>query len=291
MIFLRQKQFSTSTRNTNNHRSRTRAHNQRYVQHQQITRQNAIDLGLVRNRNNRNHGSRSQQTRDDVIVRSVLLNEKLASIGGLFGAVNIMVTGALLYSVFTAKPEQRWWYLIGVIVNISLLILLMICAILFDRFYLKRFTSRAAPSSQSLTNNRIINTNPTLLQNTQDFLSYSNSNDVPPQYPDCLDESNSIKIENELSPILRLNNSIDTQLINNSSFNSSEFTQGHSLNEIKQNQELNCSQLETDTVKYQLPPNYFDLYPKQTIKNSSEYNSCPSTSTTSTNSTLTTTIT
>lgn len=118
------------------------------------------------------------------------------------GAVNIIVTGALLYSVFTAKPEERWWYLVGVIVNITLLILLMIGAILFDRCYLKRFENRGRSSTQ-LTNNRIININPILLQNSQDFLSCSNSNDVPPQYPDCLDESNSIKIENELSPILK----------------------------------------------------------------------------------------
>lgn len=86
MIFLRQKQF-TSTRSVNNHRSRTRTHNQRYIQHQQITRQNAIDLGLIRGRNNRNRTSRSHQARNDELLRSVALNEKLASIGGLFGKI------------------------------------------------------------------------------------------------------------------------------------------------------------------------------------------------------------
>ena len=82
MIFLRQKQFNTP-RIVINHRNRSRSHIQRHLQHQQIIRQNAIDLstgGRTRRTN-----SRSQYNQDEENIRSMALNEKLASIGGLFG--------------------------------------------------------------------------------------------------------------------------------------------------------------------------------------------------------------
>jgi hypothetical protein len=71
--------------------------------------------------------------------RSVSLNEKLASIGGVFGIVNIFLTGILLYAIFTSKSGERFYYVIAVIVNVSLLLLLMTCAIIFDRVYFKRY--------------------------------------------------------------------------------------------------------------------------------------------------------
>jgi hypothetical protein len=67
------------------------------------------------------------------------LNEKLASIGGLFGLVSIIVTAVLLYAIFTSESQDKWFYIVAVLVNVSLLVLLMIGAILFDRFYLKKY--------------------------------------------------------------------------------------------------------------------------------------------------------
>lgn len=269
MIFLRQKQFN-NPRNLSSHRSRSRTHNQRQLQHLQITRQNIIYLNHNNNRPRRT--TRSNNTQHDEIIRSVALNEKLASIGGLFGAVNIIITGALLYSIFTAKPEERWWYISGVIINISLLIILMLSAILFDRYYLKRYSSNHIPVSSSVQN-RIIDANPTLLQYPRDCRFPMNTSDVPPQYPGYLDESNPVKTENETAPNSRL---IYTDINNYNS--NSRFLNNYNISSNGSN-EIKNDNLEAHTCndsKAQLPPNYFDLYPADANNNSI---SIPSTST------------
>ncbi len=264
MIFLRQKQFNTP-RIVNGHRERSRSHLQRHLRHQQIVRQNAIDLNS--NRSRQRNLTRSQ---NDEVRRSIALNERLASIGGLFGAINIIITGALLYSIFTAKPEDKWWYICGVIINISILIVLMISAILFDRYYLKRLNNISRNSSASLTNNRIVNTNPSLLPYPESSPNFPA--DVPPLYPEYLNESNPVKIEYETGFNSRL---ISTSITDthNSYNNSGDPIQIDEISEIKINNDCN----EDQTGKYQSPPNYFDLYPKQLTTESC--NNTPSTST------------
>ena len=86
MIFLRQKQFN-APRIVISHRSRSRNHIHRHLQHQQIIRQNAVDLSSDNISSTRR--SNLPRTQNEEIVRSVALNEKLASIGGLFGKLSI----------------------------------------------------------------------------------------------------------------------------------------------------------------------------------------------------------
>jgi len=210
------------------------------------------------------------------------LNEKLASIGGLFGAVNIIITGALLYSIFTAKPEEKWWYISGVIINISILILLMISAILFDRYYLKRLRTDSANSTSTSTNNRIVNTNPSLLLYPQSSLNFPPT-DVPPQYPEYLNESNPVKTEYETASNSRLISTHTSIVDSQNSFNiSGDPIQIDEINEVKESSD--CP--DEPTGKYQSPPNYFDLYPRQCTTeyatNKSSVASIPSTSTSST---------
>jgi hypothetical protein len=101
MIFIRQKHFLNPQQT---HRSRSRAHHQRRLQHQQILRQSIL--------NNTNSSNQQHRTRETIsphgntyFLKSIALNEKLASFGGLFGAVNIIITGFLLYYIFISKPE------------------------------------------------------------------------------------------------------------------------------------------------------------------------------------------
>jgi hypothetical protein len=44
---------------------------------------------------------------------SHIFNERLASVTGLFGVLSIVITGALLYAIFTVKSEDKWYYIIG----------------------------------------------------------------------------------------------------------------------------------------------------------------------------------
>lgn len=190
------------------------------------------------------------------------------------GAVNIIITGALLYSIFTAKPEDKWWYISGVILNISFLIILMIGAILFDRFYLKRFTNPSLTVSPP-SNSRIVNTNPTLLTYPTDSRQFPlNHSDVPPQYPGYLNESNPIKTEFETISNSRLISTNTSIIDSQNSFNSGEQIQINETNEVKN--EIN-DLFDTASGKQVSPPNYFDLYPKQ---GEDTNESIPSTSTT-----------
>ncbi len=57
------------------------------------------------------NSSNSRMQSESNATRAITINERLASIGGLFGAFSIIVTGALLYAIFTAKPEDKWFVL------------------------------------------------------------------------------------------------------------------------------------------------------------------------------------
>jgi hypothetical protein len=84
MIFLRQKQCNDRRNLSSYHRSRSRTHNQRHLQHLQITRQNLVEITYPHLTWSR-RTARQQQTHQDELAQSAALNEKLASIGGLFG--------------------------------------------------------------------------------------------------------------------------------------------------------------------------------------------------------------
>jgi hypothetical protein len=204
----------------------------------------------------------------------------LASIGGLFGALSIIITGALLYAIFTARTEDKWYYIIAVLINVSLLIVLMIGAIIFDKVYLKKFsnnTRRLHQSSPSRHTSRTIHVNPTLCQNnyvnhhsiinelnnrsnSNDFFNSQNLNDVPPSY----DTSTSTNIVKPNKFNNRNINTISNQISNENESRvdalipSSIYVTVTNLNQIKRD---NCD-LELDqNGKFLPPPNYFDLYP------------------------------
>ena len=279
---MRQKHFCSPQEM---HRSRSRSHNQRRVLHRQLACHNSI-YNDPRRFEQRFLPRVEHLHRNPALVRSIALNEKLASIGGLFGAVNIMITGFLLYCIFTAKQDDKWYYISAVLINTCLLLLLMLAAILFDRYYLKRFGTATASSNHSLNNvNRTINVNSILLpsalhnnfNNGSNLLiaelrnnnlsssslslnlnNRNNVNDVPPQYPDYLE--NSIKVENE-HMINGCEGSIS--LLSNEMPNS--FV---SLDSIHVPIRSPVSAPEQANGKYQLPPNYFDLYPSGDVDQS-----------------------
>lgn len=248
MIFLRQKHFSYAN---SNHRSRNLNRGQsrvlnRYPASSGSNRSTGLHPNLIRltsssnntpsastNVNNANSSQTStnnpniNSTQNLNYIRSVTINERLASIGGLFGVLSIVITGALLYAIFTANNEDKLYYIIAVLINVSLLVILMISAILFDRFYLKKLSNSNTsnmPTSSVSTNNEISvrpssnndeenNLNSTYnLINTPNFRLY---NDVPPRYPGIIEQNETISsnttsnnnsssdVNNSTSPILQ----------------------------------------------------------------------------------------
>lgn len=232
------------------------------------------------NQNRRNH---SPSISSLEFLRSITINERLASIGGLFGALSIIITGALLYAIFTAKSKDKWYYIIAVLINITLLILLMIVAILFDRFYLKRYSATSRRThilnlvGATSPNDRVISINPTYrpsngndytavlssrlfnqrhnpLTGSLDFLNFRSFNDIPPEYPGYSADSHSLtnKPANNINSISR---DVDVTAVNASHLSSS-----------------NACKRSSETIKTNyLPPSYFDLYPaKNEIQPNSE---------------------
>lgn len=313
MIFLRQKHFNNSLINSANHRSarsnpNTRRHhnrnnrNHRNTQtrpNQQQTPQpqpqqalhcmpqntsgsNTSSLANSNSNLNTSHNRNSLNTSLNSIefIRSITINERLASIGGLFGALSIIITGALLYAIFTAKTEDKWYYIIAVLINVSLLIILMIGAIIFDKVYLKKFSNNTRRLHQSLTSpsrhtSRIIHVNPTLCQNNyvshhsiiNELNNRSSSqnylNDVPPSY----DTSISANINKQNRNINSISNQISSENENRADvlIPSSIYVTVTNLNQVKRdNYDLDLDQ----NGKFLPPPNYFDLYPlKDTDRN------------------------
>ena len=119
------------------------------------------------------------------------LNERLANIGCLFGAVSIIITTCLLYLIFTTTSNnEKWYYIVAALINVSLLVFLMILAILFDRFYLRR-------------NIRVINTNLNSNNNNNNVCtirqaSLSNIDTPPPIYDTQL--TSHLNVNEKLSP-------------------------------------------------------------------------------------------
>lgn len=130
-------QSSSNVVNQPSHSNNSSMHAQRSI----------ISLSSLDNQMN-DHGDSSHR---------MSMNEKLASIGGLFGLLSLVITGILLYAIFTSKSQDKWWYVVAVLVNVSLLVLLMICAILFDRFYLKKYIFNSSQLINMHQNQRVIN--------------------------------------------------------------------------------------------------------------------------------------
>jgi hypothetical protein len=145
----------------------------------------------------------------------------------------------------------------------------MSSAILFDRYYLKRFDNRSRrPSPNTISNqNRIVETNPTFLPYPQIGRNFPiNPIDVPPQYPGYLEEST--KIVNEVADSRSFNPNAD---VNYSVINSQSSCAPNSINKTKNDSESNSNIM---------PPNYFDLYPKEEQEQNENTSAIPSTSTT-----------
>lgn len=222
----------------------------------------------------------TRSTSSILLVRSKTLNERLASIGGLFGALSIITTAALLYAIFTAKSQDKWYYIIAVLVNISILVILMLAAILFDRFYIKKYANQRQlnPRSQS---NRILNVNsnlynnisthPGLLSNLNsllrnennnnslDYMNIRSYNDIPPEYPGYLEANNST-LSNEICVTSTDANKITSQIstISNEINNQNILTNGHH-NSISDSLAVSNMLNEVPQIA---PPGYYDLYPK-----------------------------
>ncbi len=277
MIFMQQKHFNTNPRIYNNHRSRNTS-NQNRARSNPTTRSinnEQLILNITNNNNN-------TITNENESVR-FRLYKRLTTIGGFFGTLSLISTGAFLYAIITAKSQEKWYYYSAVLIYTGLLILLIICAFLLDRYFLKKFPQ--ALESNSTVNpgnvnhrlignstNRIINVNsvlyPTSLQSTLlatesensiDYLNNSNNNninrsrnDIPPQYLDIANnfifkKKNSIN-RSRSSPTGASNNS-DTIISNNN-------------NQIKLDSSASFIQ----------PPNYFDLYPNKETSTTTNLN-------------------
>ena len=283
MIFMQQKHFNTP-RIYNNHRtnrsqqvnhssvrSQNRQQSQRTTIQQPVISQPIApsdQVVIINDTLNVNSLSPTQRTQ-------FKLNERLTSIGGLFGAMSIIITGALLYAIFTAKSQDKWYYITAVLINISLLLMLMVGAIVFDRYYLKKYPNPITLPSTSLTDdsrhlmmsndssNRTINVNASLYP-ANSFYTQQNSlimnadsassidqsfrfrNDIPPQYPDL-----TVGCNNSLS------NKYDKESNNESMRRSTTAVASGLTTNTDSN---NMSQTKLVSTLNQ-PPNYYDLYP------------------------------
>jgi hypothetical protein len=310
MIFLRQKHFSYAN---SNHRARNSNRGQSRVLNRYPTlasssssssRPAALNPNLIRlassayapttNINNTNSAINVNSTQTSTnnsninsnqninYTRSVKINERLASIGGLFGVLSIVITGALLYAIFTANNEDKLYYIIAVLINVSLLVILMISAILFDRFYLKKLSnsntsnlqttitannnSSIRPSSNTDEENNLAST--LNLLNAPNFRLY---NDVPPRYPGIIEQNETVSsntsnnnssttVNNSHSPILqssiilvnpiKTNNTSLTRKTNNTSptSNNNNNTNNNNIYNIS-------SQLNNDRLPSAIMPN------------------------------------
>ena len=196
------------------------------------------------------------------------VNERLASVGGLLSALSIIISGALLYAIFTVKSEDKFYYVAAILINITLLILLMVGAIVFDRLYAKKSTP-PRPGGRSLArnlaNNRVIEVTPSRycprnrvlfmrnasLQSNDEILNESNEglegrhasfllrNDVPPKYPGFAIDSQA-KISRE--SVRKLSTQVSTLTVSTTTAGDAKPT-------------------DEENIPSNPPPDYYELYP------------------------------
>ena len=275
MIFMQQKHFNNNPRIYNNHRSRNTS-TQNRTRSNPTTRSINNNEQLILNINNNNNNTITNEN-ESVRFR---LYKRLTTIGGFFGTLSLISTGAFLYAIITAKSQEKWYYYSAVLIYTGLLILLIIGAFLLDRYFLKKFPQASESNSTINTSNvnhrlignstnRIINVNsvlyPTSLQSTLlvtesensiDYLNNSNNNnnnnninrsrnDIPPQYLDITNNFN-----------FKKKNSI------NRSRSSPTGASSNSDNIINNNDQIKLD----SSASFIQPPNYFDLYPNKETK-------------------------
>lgn len=198
---------------------------------------------FFRNKNDR-------RTRQNLSNDRVSINENLASIGGLFGAISIIITGFLLYAIFTAKSEDKWYYITAVLINVALLLMLMIGAIIFDKIYLKKWINIARPSEQR-QNTSTISNDPEIFDRTTTNAESQNSPsvmiDVPPDYPGYY-QSSTFNSQQQNLP----NHSNIVLITANNDFTTNLNTKS-------------TTKTKDDEIKLNLPPHYTDLYPNTTM--------------------------
>lgn len=127
MIFLRQKHYGNNSRSLSRHHRRVahnssrninrnhHSHNSNRTNSRVLDRSHSSPTVIPLNSqhpNSLNNLSRRPNLTGSIssldFLRSITINERLASIGGLFGALSIIITGALLYAIFTAKSTDKW---------------------------------------------------------------------------------------------------------------------------------------------------------------------------------------
>jgi len=205
-----------------------------------------------------NRQARSIHSNSD---RRISLNERLASIGGLFGALSIIITGALLYAIFTARSEDKWYYISAVLINVSLLIVLMTSAILFDRYYLNKWattrsTTHSMQSASVLGNSTYNGTSIASNVEMSSFTNYyRNPSDGPPQYPGYFPQpqfNSQINIPNTTASTSVLLFTTVPDNNNNTRAENNQISAECVVNETLTDDEKN---------KTYRPPSYYQLYP------------------------------
>lgn len=296
MIFLRQNHYGKTNQHVSHQRS---SHPASVRRHQELnaamlmqTNNSGDDMMIPRTARRSNRvtpntaaaaaANNSNSLRRQDSSRSVVINERLASIGGLFGALSIIITGALLYGIFTAKSSEKWYYIVAVLVNIGLLVFLMLAAILFDRVYLKKrrvaqsnrtataqqlLTMAAACRSSSSQHHRVVHATPrhnAAISTARESLL----NDVPPKYPGHL-------IVDEIKGTTNnSNNSQQQQATAATTTTTTIPSVSRHVDAIAPYRLQIHSTLSTSSTAMP-PPDYYDLYPNFINRNSSSSSSRP----------------
>ena len=285
---MQQKHFN-NPRIYNNHRSATSIGNR--INTNITTRQPRLtnEHQILTNPEN------GTNTNDNRTAASLRFNQRLTSVGGLFATLSIIITGALLYAIFTAKSQDKWYYISAVLINISLLIILMVGAVLFDKYYLKKYSnttnnstltsspissSTASSASSSTTqnnlvnpSNRIMNLNSVVYPNSHSYNSQNNNSLISIESPNSMDASHQIYLSRndvppqypDITPLLNLNDKDkDVNTRRNHQINSHLATatenSTHIINELNNDKSQITNNSKLDSPLNQ-PPNYFDLYP------------------------------
>lgn len=299
MIFLRQNHYGKTNQHVSHQRS---SHPSSVRRHQELNaamlmqpNNSGDDMMIPRTarRSNRvtpNAAAAAATANNSNSLRrqnSVVINERLASIGGLFGALSIIITGALLYGIFTAKSSEKWYYIVAVLVNIGLLVFLMLAAILFDRVYLKKrrvaqsnrtataqqlLTMAAACRSSSNQHHRVVHATPRQVSAISAAAAARESllNDVPPKYPGHLivDEIKGTSNNNS-------NNNNQQQQAASAAAAAAATTTTTTIPSVSRHVDAIApyrfqihSTLSTSSTAMP-PPDYYDLYPNFVNRNSS----------------------
>ena len=150
-----------------------------------------------------------------------------------------------MYAIFTARSEDKWYYITAVLINVALLLMLMIGAIIFDKIYLKKWNNSPRPAEQHTST---ISNDPEVFDRTnviyqENFPSIMT--DVPPEYPGYYQSSICNNQQHQNSP--NVSNIVLIAATHDFVFN------------------LTKNKTKSDDIKLNLPPHYTELYPNTQI--------------------------